>query len=192
MTMPDWRDPGYLRAGTPRQRRAASVLEDIGVLSALKAYDPILTGTVPIGLDVPTSDLDIVCDAADLDTFAAAAAALEPTDDFDIHHRRVRSGPAIIARFSHRGERIELFAQSCPSERQDAYRHMVAEWRLLCLGGDRLRRRILSLKRRGWKTEPAVASLLGLDGDPFLAVLGLENLSDDDLSSLIDKAMGTI
>ena len=187
--MPDWRNPDYLRTGTPRQRRAASVLEDIGVLSSLKAYDPILTGTVPIGLDVPTSDLDIVCAAADLDAFAAAAAALQPMDDVEVHRKRVRSGPAIIARFRHRGERIELFAQSRPSEMQDAYRHMVVEWRLLELGGNRLRRRILALKRRGWQTEPAVANVLDLNGDPFLAVLGLESLGDDDLSRLIDGAV---
>ena len=40
---------------------------------------------------------------------------------------------------------------------------------------------VKELKEKGVKTEPAFARLLGLDGDPYVAVLGLENVSDEDI-----------
>ncbi|WP_394370273.1 DUF4269 domain-containing protein [Zobellia barbeyronii] len=40
------------------------------ILEKLKEYNPILTGTIPIGIDLPESDLDIICYCKDHSTFS--------------------------------------------------------------------------------------------------------------------------
>ena len=51
---------------------------------------------------------------------------------------------------------------------------MVIEYKLLQKGGHLFRRRVMELKTRGIKTEPAFALVLGLQGDPYEALLTLE------------------
>ena len=61
----------------------------------------------------------------------------------------------------------------------------MAERRLLDLGGPYFREAILTLRNRGMKTEPAFASVLGLAGDPYVAMRALFAASDDQLADLI-------
>lgn len=186
--MPDWRDIGYLRSGSPRQRRAAQCLDGLGLPARFADLEATLVGTIPLGIDVPDSDLDIVCTAPDLDAFADRVRAdFGDRPDLTAVRREVRSGPAVIARFAAAGERIELFAQARPVAMQDAYRHMVVEWRLLQLGGPDLRSRVIDLKRNGMKTEPAFAAALGLPGDPYLALLDRHERTDADLGAFISR-----
>ena len=51
---------------------------------------------------------------------------------------------------------------------------MLVEDKLLAQHGEAFRQQIVSLKRQGYKTEPAFALALGLEGDPYLALLTLE------------------
>lgn len=64
---------------------------------------------------------------------------------------------------------------------------MVIEGQLLVIGGAALRERVLALKRNGLKTEPAFARVLGLAGDPYEALLGLEALPPEQLRALLDR-----
>src|SRR6266849_3193754 len=66
----DWRDLTYLLRGTATQQAAYHALEALRVFPLLSAFDPVLAGTIPPDVDVPGSDLDIVCYAEDVDTFA--------------------------------------------------------------------------------------------------------------------------
>lgn len=50
---------------TDRQRQAHETLSALRIFDVLAKYRPVLTGTVPLGLDVDSSDLDIVCEAQD-------------------------------------------------------------------------------------------------------------------------------
>ena len=59
----------YLAQGTPRQRHCHRVLSSLRLFERLEAYGPVLAGTFPIGLDVPGSDLDIVCQVEDFEAF---------------------------------------------------------------------------------------------------------------------------
>lgn len=59
----------HLASGNERQRDAYRVLLQSGLFSILEAYTPYPAGTVPIDIDIPGSDLDILCEASDLNAF---------------------------------------------------------------------------------------------------------------------------
>lgn len=61
----------YLKAGNERQQHACLTLEKHKIFTLLGTFDPILVGTVPIGIDTANSDLDIICCCADLSAFEA-------------------------------------------------------------------------------------------------------------------------
>lgn len=66
----DWRDLTYLLHGTGTQQAAYCTLGSLQGFPLLHRFAPILVGTIPLDLDVPGSDLDIVCNAANVDDFA--------------------------------------------------------------------------------------------------------------------------
>lgn len=180
---PNWRDIAYLARGSSRQRRAHAALVDLGILRDLSAFEATLVGTIPISIDVPESDLDIVCRAPDLAGFAAELTRLygrRPGFTLD----RPADRAIAVARFQHGPESIEVFGQDLAVEQQAGFRHMVVEWRLLAAGGERLRRAVLALKLRGFKTEPAFAAVLGLTGDPYRRLLALYGAGDAELAEL--------
>ena len=59
----------YLKHGTKKQIKAYFDLKKHNVLQLLSSYNPILTGTIPIGIDIPSSDLDIICECKNHDAF---------------------------------------------------------------------------------------------------------------------------
>ncbi len=67
---------------------------------------------------------------------------------------------------------------------QFGFRHYVATARLIGIGGDDFRSKLRDLKLHGIKTEPAIARILCLSGDPYQSVAALAELGDDELSRL--------
>jgi len=57
--------------------------------------------------------------------------------------------------------------------------------RLINLGGDIFREKVRDLKLAGKKSEPAIANILGLIGDPYESVAELNDLSDGELARLM-------
>ena len=181
-------DPNYLGDGNQRQRAALAVLHDLAVFERLSAYGPVLAGTIPIAIDTATSDLDVLCEARDLEVFAAdVEAAYGSHEGFGLGRLADKQGaPAVKASFTHGGLVVEFFGQARPVTEQHGYRHMVVQARLLDLDDGRFRDAVVALKQSGLKTEPAFAELLGLAGDPYKALLGLESMTDDGLRDLLD------
>lgn len=173
--MTDFRDISYLRGGNPRQRAAFEALTRLRVMESLAAYDPLLTGTIPIGIDIPGSDLDIICCVPDAEAFInEVTCEFSGCDGFSLR----RDGGVVVASFHSSGFEIEVFGQDVPTHRQNAYRHMLVEHAVLQERGEDFRRQVVELKMRGMKTEPAFALLLGLDGDPYQTMLALEDKYD--------------
>ena len=56
-----FKDIEYLKFGSERQKLAFHEIKQHRILEILEKYNPILTGTIPIGIDLPESDLDIIC-----------------------------------------------------------------------------------------------------------------------------------
>lgn len=171
--MINFEDISYLKNGSGRQKHAYDILIRHQILNKLLAYRPILVGTVPIGIDIESSDLDIVCQYSDKKIFFQ-----EMTQYFGKHSGfetfEQTASNALLIHFKLEDFSVEIFAQDIPATRQLGYRHMIIEHRLLIQKGERFRQQIIELKKRGLKTEPAFAQLLGLKGDPYLALLSLE------------------
>ena len=62
-------DISYLKSGNERQKKAYHVLTDNNILEKLAFYHPILVGTIPININIESSDLDIICEVYDNDEF---------------------------------------------------------------------------------------------------------------------------
>jgi len=184
----NWKDLRYLQSGNPRQQYAYAVLQALQIPATLRDFDPVLTGTIPLAIDTADSDLDVICEVAPgaqprfrhvlrehyghWPTFRLVGAAIGGHD-------------SVVCEFRYDGRVVEIFGQNLPTARQNAFRHLVVEHALLGAGGEAWRRAVQALKRAGWKTEPAFATLLQLPGDPYEALLALEARSPAELAALL-------
>jgi hypothetical protein len=183
-----WKDPSYLVAGTSRQRRTYAVLKDLGILTTLGTFDPVVAGTIPLDIDLPGSDIDIICEVT-----PAVSQSFEQLLHTHYGHLpgfrfgKVASGlqPALVSSFCYAQVEIEVFGQDLPTVQQYAFRHMVVEHAVLRAGGAPWRTAVRRLKEQGLKTEPAFATLLQLPGNPYEALLTLEGLSTAELASML-------
>jgi hypothetical protein len=177
-------DLGYLLAGSARQQRAHATLVASGLWPLLAEFGPVLAGTVPLGIDTPASDLDVLCAvpaAAQLRFAALLRAHFGARPGFRLAQRVVSGYATTISGFRYEAEELEIFGQALPTAQQHGWRHLLVEHAVLAAGGDNWRTAMRALKQRGLKTEPAFAHLLGLSGDPYTALLALEDWPADAL-----------
>jgi hypothetical protein len=83
----------------------------------------------------------------------------------------IKNDETIVANFRLDEFRIELFGQNRPTREQESYRHMIIEHRIILDRGESFRQEVIRLKKEGVKTEPAFCKLLGIEGDPYEALL---------------------
>ena len=185
-----WQDIRYLSSGTPQQQAAYETITSLKLLQVLERYDPILVGTIPIDIDILTSDLDIICHVPDAKSFIALLnRQFLAYPDFSVHQTTHQEYPSVIARFQAGTFAIEIFGQDLPTWQQNAFVHMVIEHRLLEIGGDKAKVAIRNLKLAGIKTEPAFVEYFGLGGDdPYKRLLDLVELDDDALRQIITQS----
>lgn len=171
----DFRNLDYLKSGNARQQEAYRVLTQYKLFEKLAPYQPLLAGTIPLDIDTPQSDLDIVCCWIDKGIFLKSVSEhFSAYPFFTLRKKTVGGIPSMIAGFEVDGFVVEIFGQPVPSHRQAAYRHMLIEHKLLLQHGEAFKQQVIQLKLQGCKTEPAFAQLLGLEGDPYEALLLLE------------------
>lgn len=182
----NFHDISYLHEGNNTQKRVFTILTDSNIMGLLRDFDPILVGTIPIGINIPKSDLDIVCELKNRDVFIETVNhGLSIYSDLTITHKTDR----VIARFNLSGFDVEIFAQDIKTVDQNGYRHMIVEYRLLNLMSNKNKKEIVRLKLSGLKTEPAFAKLLNISGNPFEALLDLEARTDLELGYLVKRAL---
>lgn len=153
-------------------------------MTTLRAFDPVVAGTIPLGIDLPGSDIDIICEVA-----PAARLAFEQLLRAHYGHLPAfRMGPAasgphpaLVSSFRYAQIELEIFGQALPTAQQYAFRHLVVEHAVLRAGGPAWYAAVRRLKAQGLKTEPAFSTLLQLPGNPYEALLTLENLSPAEL-----------
>jgi len=180
-----WHQIAYLSTGTIRQQAAYSAIQSAQIMDHLAPYQPFLAGTIPLGIDLPESDLDILCEVHDPERFRTVLTETYghlPT--FSCHQKEVGGLPTVIARFEHAGLLFEIFGHPRPVPEQSGYRHMIVEARLLDLAGPEAAEAIRQLKADGLKTEPAFARYFRIPGDPYAALLDLYTASSEQLQRI--------
>ncbi|MDF4202765.1 DUF4269 domain-containing protein [Maribacter sp. SA7] len=165
----------YLKLGNERQQKAYTDIIQHKILEILKPYHPIVTGTIPIEIDLPESDIDIICKCKDHNEFKSVVTHhFSKMQGFHLYTRKQNDKKVTIAEFRTENFLIELFAQNIPTKQQNAYLHMITEHAILQEKGNSFQQEIIKLKASGLKTEPAFAKLLGLKGDPYEEILKLQ------------------
>jgi hypothetical protein len=85
------------------------VIKNLGIMEALSDYHPILCGTLPIGIDIEGSDLDIIMDVSDFNRFENRVNILfGEREDFKLKRVMIRNIPVIKANFQFQGFEFEL------------------------------------------------------------------------------------
>jgi len=162
----------YLKSGNEKQQKAYQVLTETNILGKLNHFTPILVGTIPINIDIESSDLDIICYVPNQENFIQYL-----NHNFGKEYQFIISKNttynSVKANFFTADFEIEIFGQDIPTHQQNAYRHMLIEHKLLMEKGEDFRQQVVELKKQGFKTEPAFAKLLGLQGDAYEELLKL-------------------
>lgn len=161
--MIDFTKIDYLKSGNEKQKKAYEVLTKYQVFDRLKSYSPILAGTIPIEIDIEESDLDIICEVKDEDEFEKLLSNFFPETEIKTERISIKGEDSIVFNFKLDEFPIEIFGQNIPTTEQNAYRHMMAEYKILKEKGEDFKQKIIELKKKGIKTEPAFGMLLNLE-----------------------------
>tara|TARA_R110000868_G_scaffold164359_17_gene396938 strand:- start:6568 stop:7521 length:954 start_codon:yes stop_codon:yes gene_type:complete len=157
-----------------KHEQANSFLTKTNILTKLTHFSPLISGTIPLGIDTPESDLDILFQVKDFSQFESEVSAL-------FNQATFKNTPEyILASFNFQGLPVELYASPIHPLHQNAHRHLRIEGRLLKLLGQDFRSKIIELKKQGVKTEPAFGQLLELE-QPYQELLNLYFLTDLEL-----------
>ncbi|MGG6229820.1 DUF4269 domain-containing protein [Tenacibaculum sp. SDUM215027] len=163
----------YLKDGTARQKEAHKVLLELTIFELLKNFNPILVGTIPINIDVDSSDLDIICQSENHEEFIKVVS--EKYEELSGFEAKIiplyKNLKTTIVTFKYKTFPVEIFVQNKLPEEQDSYLHMLIEHQILLKEKEAFRLKIIDLKEQGLKTEPAFAKLLNLEGNPYEELL---------------------
>lgn len=160
-----------LLTGDKQQKQAYEVIMHLNVLHDLKAYNPILCGTFPLGIHTSKSDLDIILHSKDLRCLEQKLKRLySHHESFTLKRKYIRERKVLKVNFIYQSFSFELFAQNQPVNEQYAYLHMIIEEKIL-LKYPEWKQKVIHFKQSGVNTEVAFCKLLGLEGDPFEALI---------------------
>lgn len=166
--MIDFTKIDYLKSGNQKQQRVYEVLKKYEVFEKLRNFSPILAGTIPIGIDIKGSDLDIICEVdlkfEEVFLEEIKLSKLIPSKSEVRVEKLIVSGEkSIVLNFMLEEFQVEIFGQNKATTKQNAYRHMIAEHNILQEKGEIFRKQVIELKKKGIKTEPAFGLLMNLE-----------------------------
>jgi hypothetical protein len=170
--MIDFTNIEYLKSGNEIQLNAYNLIIKSKIFDILSEFNPVLVGTIPININIESSDLDIICYWSNKDKFRQTLEQqFSAYQNFCLRETIKQERPTIICSFKTDDFPIEIFGQNIPIHEQNGYKHMIAEYFILKEKGDIFRHQIIDLKKQGVKTEPAFAQLLGINDNAYQALL---------------------
>lgn len=182
----NFKDIKYLKEGNNRQVSLYSCISINNILNILDSFNPVLVSTICVNLDLAKSDVDIVCEAKDFSAFLSVAKSnFQNFKNF----KTTSSKERCIASFEISPFIFEIYCSKTPVNMQNGFIHFSVMHKILQIGGEKLRKQILKYKEAGLKTEPAIAKVLNLSGNPYEAVSDLDNFSDFELKLVIELAL---
>jgi len=180
-------DIEYLNFGNKTQKQLYQCLKNKGILDILSPFGPLVVGTIPIGINIPGSDVDIICNIKNIDGFESYIREnFSEEDDFFFK----RNEHLCLAGFKYSGFEFEIYGEPKPTKEQNAYIHMLVEYRILAIAGENFRQQVIKLKSSGHKTEPAFGILLKLE-NPYEDLIQINELTDTELSDFIKNYYDT-
>ncbi|MEX1020822.1 MAG: DUF4269 domain-containing protein, partial [Litorilinea sp.] len=203
--MDDWSNIAYLQRGGERWQDAYRALMESDIFMVLAAYDPILVGAYPLGLEV-SQTLEIICAAPDLARFRHEMLAFyQDATDFELEPavnlpstdgttdgtisgtaEATTDNEAIeAASFMQNAFTIRVQARALPVEDQPEYRALDVAARLLRMGSDDARRSVQNLVQSGLPLYTAFATYFQLDGDPQPALVAHYDASYSELEEIV-------
>jgi predicted metalloenzyme YecM len=149
-------------------------LNETNILKLLKPWDVLLSGSIPIGVDIIGSDLDLLLRADHIEI------ASKTISELLIEHNIVKNiiwtpshsvhGLSMTANLTAGHINVELFLCSENPLDQNGHRHLLSEYKLLVEHGEQLRNQVKKWKHLGLSTEESFAKALSMDGDPYMAL----------------------
>lgn len=154
-----------------------SAIQNCRVLEFLKDFHPLIAGTYPLGVSQPTSDVDVLLTSNDFSLILdIVQIRWGHCENFHFKKSKLDDMETLIINFSFQNIPFELFVQNIESVKQKAYRHFLAEEKLLKYKSAEFKEKILRIRSKGVKTEPAFAQALGVDGNPFEELLKIQTM----------------
>ncbi|TGL80019.1 DUF4269 domain-containing protein [Leptospira yasudae] len=179
----------YLKNGNSKQKRLWKDLEEHSILGRISKFNPVLAGTIPLGIDHDQSDADILCSFSKIEEFSEVCiSSFSDFSYFKLERKKFQDADSTVVRFYTREFAYEIFGQKIPVIDQMGFVHLQVEHKILSIAGTRFRDNIRSLKRKGLKTEHAFCDLLGIKGNPYQRLFDLRLFSDEELRNLILKS----
>ncbi len=169
---------------TSKTENAEKAISESRVKDVLKAYSPKVVSTIFVEFDTDQSDIDVVCEYQQQSNFTSLiTSSFQRFESYSLD----MYADHVIGRFRVSGFLFEIYGAPIPITQQLAFRHYQVMERLARLGGEPLKQKIRKLKYSGLKTEPAISQILGLQGDPYSAVLELESWSNAQLEAYVQN-----
>ncbi len=152
-------------------------LEETCFFKNFHEFSPCLSGTIPLDIHLENSDLDILC-YGDLSLIEKKSSLLfKNYENFSFSYSIQQGLKSLQVNFIYKQLEVEIFAQSTPSQEQNANLHFLIEGRLLKIFGENLRQKIIELKQAGLKTEPAFGQIFQLD-EPYEDLKKIQKMDD--------------
>lgn len=170
--MEKFKNISYLQKGNPKQQIVYTLLNEFKIIEILKAYKPLVVGTIPIEIDLPESDVDIILETNDfyeLEKFLIQN--FNHFQNFEIQQKTDKNQTILVCNFIINEIPFEIYAENKPTHLQNGFLHMIKEHQILQKHGKEFQNQIIQLKKQGHKTEPAFAKLLNLPGNPYKTLL---------------------
>ena len=159
------RHPEQYQWTDPKMTKALDSFRRSGLDKLLVSWTPILAGTIPIGISVPGSDLDVICfskSPKDVPDFILKYKdKLHPDLKIESVRYPNKNFNTSLIEMCFEGLPVEVYVDTLPTDQQNAFRHMLIEALLLELRQD-LRAEVIRLKNQRLKTEPSFGIALGL------------------------------
>lgn len=167
-----FKDITYFKEGNPKQQIVYTLLNEFKIIELLKDYCPLVVGTIPIEIDLPESDVDIILETNDFDELDKFLTQnFNHFTNFKIQQKTDDNKTILVCNFIREEIPFEIYAENKPTHLQNGFLYMIKEHEILQKFGKGLQNQIIQLKKQGFKTEPAFSKLLNLSGNPYIELL---------------------
>lgn len=116
--MNNFLDIKYLESGNEIQKKLYYTLSNLKIINILLPFCPLVVGTIPIGVNIPDSDVDIICN---VEKFAEFEIYIKENFSEEKGFFFKRKKNVCLSGFEYSDFRFEIYGESKPTTEQNAY-----------------------------------------------------------------------